>query len=112
MNFQTCVTESEDVVVDGNDLMEATEEDINVDEEASTPSPDPMAGIGYWESPGNSPERVIAEGVNDDPVEEGDLAHQRSRDDGIMVDLTCPHCPRVFRKQFGAERHIRECPNK
>ena len=40
---------------DGIDLMEAMEEDINVDEETSAPSPDPMAGIGYWESPGNSP---------------------------------------------------------
>ena len=29
----------------------------------------------------------------------------------VYGQLKCPHCPRVFRKQFGAERHIRECPN-
>ena len=78
--------DSEDVVVDGIDPMEAMEEDINVDEEASAPSPDPMAGIGYWESPGNSPKPVAAEANYD---EEGDLAHQRSRDDGIVLGLTC-----------------------
>ena len=91
MNFQTGIMESEDVAVEGIDLMEAMEEDINVDEEASAPSPDPMAGIGYWESPGNSPEparrRVAAGAGNEDSVEEGDLAHQRSRGDGIMLDL-------------------------
>ena len=30
----------------------------------------------------------------------------------VFGQLKCPHCPRVFRKQFGAERHIRVCPNK
>ena len=59
--------ESEDVVVDVIDLMEAMEEDINVDEEASAPSPDPMAGIGYWESPGNSPELNLVQGRRSGP---------------------------------------------
>ena len=71
--FQTGVMDSDDVVVDGIDLMEAMEEDIDVDEEASAAhSPDPMAGIGYWESPGNSPKParkcVAAEGDNNDFV--------------------------------------------
>ena len=30
----------------------------------------------------------------------------------VHGQLKCPNCPRVFRKRFGAERHIRECPQK
>ena len=30
----------------------------------------------------------------------------------VYGQLKCPHCPRVFRQRFGAERHIREWPKK
>ena len=69
--------------------LEIKEEDNTADYEPPSPSPDPMAGIGYWESPGNSPKParkcMTGEGDHVDPEE--DFAHQRSRD-GIIVDLT------------------------
>ena len=30
----------------------------------------------------------------------------------VYGQIKCPHCPRVFRKRFGAERHILECNKK
>ena len=45
---------------------------------SSSPTPDPMAGIGYWESPGNSPKLTRKLAANGDHVQEADFAHEQS----------------------------------
>ena len=79
--------ESEDVI----DLMDEEEEEVEELGGAMATSPppsrDPMAGIGYWESPGNSPKPARKCKVEEEHVDDtdGDFAHQRSRDK-IIVD--------------------------
>ena len=82
VHFRFQAMEDEDVVV-----VDLGEEEVPM---SSPPTPDPMAGIGYWASPGNSPKptRKFAfnDGDDEDLKDDEDFAHQRSRS-GFIQEL-------------------------
>ena len=97
VHFRFQAMEDEDVVV-----VDLGEEEVPM---SSPPTPDPMAGIGYWASPGNSPKptRKFAfnDGDDEDLKDDEDFAHQRSRsgkNSGFTQDVR-----KQFSSNFGTD---------